>query len=108
MLYELRTYETFNHNKKAFHERFEKHAMSIMKTYGFKVVSCWDEEIGEMQNFTYLLAWKDMNTRQDAWAKFNADTEWSRIKAESAKEHGQLVWKTHNRILKPTKYSPLQ
>ena len=108
MLYELRTYETFNHNKKAFHERFEKHAMRIMKTYGFKVVGCWDEEIGEMQNFTYLLAWKDLNTRQDAWAKFNSDAEWSNIKAESAKEHGQLVWKTHNRILKPTKYSPLQ
>lgn len=107
MLYELRIYETFNHNKKAFHERFEKHAMRIMKTYGFQVVGCWDEEIGEMQNFTYLLAWKDMNTRQDAWVKFNADEEWSKIKAESAKEHGQLVWKTHNRILKPTKYSPL-
>lgn len=108
MLYELRTYETFNHNKKAFHERFEQHAMRIMNTYGFKIIGCWDEEIGEMQNFSYLLAWDDLNERQAAWAKFNSDEEWAGIKSESAKKHSQLVWKTHNKILKPTKYSPLQ
>ncbi len=108
MLYELRTYETFNHNKRAFHERFEKHTMRIMQNYGFKMVGCWDEEIGEMQNFTYLLEWKDLNTRQDAWAKFNSDKEWTKIKVESAKEHGQLVSKTRNKILKPTPYSPLR
>lgn len=108
MLYEQRTYETFNHNKKAFHERFEKHAMRIMEKYGFKIIGCWDEEIGEMQNFTYLLAWKDLNTRQSSWDKFNGDAEWAKIKLESSKEHGQLVHKTRNKILRPTKYSPLQ
>ncbi|MBI2797704.1 NIPSNAP family protein [Candidatus Saccharibacteria bacterium] len=108
MIYELRNYETFNHNKKAFHERFEQHAMRIMKNYGFKVVGCWDEEIGDMQNFTYILAWKDLNARQKAWEDFNLDEEWSRIMVETAKKHGQLVWKTHNKILKPTKYSPIQ
>jgi hypothetical protein len=108
VIYELRTYETFNHNKKAFHDRFEEHAMRIMKKYGFEIVGCWDEEIGEMQNFSYILAWKDLNTRQAAWSNFNSDEEWSNIKLESFKKHGQLVFKTHNKILKPTKYSPLQ
>jgi len=81
--------------------------MRIMATYGFKVVGCWDEEIGEMQNFTYLLAWDDLNVRQKAWSEFNADAEWAKIKAETHKQHGALVWKTRNTILRPTKYSPL-
>ena len=108
MLYEVRIYETFNHNKKAFHDRFENHAMRIMKKYGIKVIGCWDDEIGDMQNFTYILQWKDLNTRQDAWAKFNADKEWTKIKRETTQEHGQLVKSTKNKILRPTNYSPLQ
>ena len=108
MIYEERVYEIPNQVRKAFHERFEKHAVRIMKTYGFKFVGCWDEEIGEMQNFVYILAWKDLNTRQEAWASFNTDQEWTQIKKDSTAEHGQLVAKTHNKILKPTSYSPLQ
>ena len=108
MIYEERVYEIPNAVRKAFHERFEKHAMRIMKKYGFEVIGCWDEEIGEMQNFRYILAWKDLNTRQEAWSKFNTDSEWTQIKIDSAKKHGQLVAKTSNKILKPTSYSPLK
>ncbi len=106
MIYEERVYEIPNAVRSAFHERFEKHAMRIMKTYGFEFVGCWDEEVGEMQNFVYILAWKDLNTRQVAWAKFNNDKEWSTVKKYSAQEHGVLVAKTRNKILKPTRYSP--
>ena len=107
MIYEQRTYEIPNNTRKAFHERFEKHAMRIMKKYDFNVIGCWDEVIGEMQNFTYMLAWSDMNTRMEAWAKFNADEEWSQIKRDTARQHGELVRKTSNKFLSPTKYSPL-
>ncbi len=108
MIYEERVYEIPNQVRKAFHERFEQHAMRIMKNYGFEVVGAWDEVIGDMQNFVYILAWSDMGARQEAWAKFNSDAEWSQIKIDSAKEHGQLVAKTSNRILLPAAYSPLQ
>lgn len=108
MIYEQRVYEIPNHVRKAFHERFGNHAMRIMKKYGFEVVGAWDEVVGDMQNFVYILAWPDMNTRQEAWAKFNADTEWTQVKMDSTKEHGQLVTKTSNRILSPTSYSPLK
>ena len=107
MIYEERVYEIPNQVRKAFHERFEKHAIRIMKSYGFEIIGCWDEEIGEMQNFVYILAWKDLNTRQEAWAMFNSDEEWTKIKKESTEQHGQLVAKTRNKILKPTNYSPI-
>lgn len=107
MIYEQRIYEIPNNVRKAFHERFEKHAIRIMKTYGFELVGCWDEVIGDMQNFTYILVWKDLAARQQAWAKFNADPEWTQIKIDSAKQHGELVRKTSNKILSPTSYSPI-
>ncbi len=106
MIYEERVYEIPNPVRMAFHERFEKHAMRIMEKYNFEVVGCWDEVIGEMQNFVYILAWKDLNSRQDAWAKFNDDEEWTQIKKESTEIYGQLVAKTQNKILSPTTYSP--
>lgn len=107
MIYEERVYEIPNQVRKAFHERFEQHAMRIMNKYGFGIVGAWDEVIGDMQNFVYILAWPDMGARQAAWDKFNTDAEWAQIKIDFAKEHGQLVAKTSNRILSPTKYSPL-
>lgn len=107
MIYEQRTYEIPNNTRKAFHERFENHAIRIMANYGFRVIGCWDEIIGDMQNFTYILAWDDMNTRMEAWSKFNNDQEWTLIKKESAEKYGELVRKTSNKILQPTKYSQL-
>lgn len=108
MIYEERVYEIPNPVRKAFHERFENHALRIMKTYGFQIVGCWDEEIGEMQNFVYILAWKDLNARQEAWAKFNSDEDWTKIKKVTTERHGQLVTATRNKILKPTSYSSLR
>lgn len=107
MIYEERIYEIPNQVRKAFHERFENFALPIMAKYDFKVIGCWDEEIGEMQNFVYLLAWPDMNARTAAWAKFNADPDWTEAKRSSTEKHGQLVAKTRNKILRPTSYSLL-
>lgn len=107
MIYEERVYEIPNQVRKAFHERFEKFAIPIMQKYGFQVVGCWDEAIGDMQNFVYILAWPDMNTREEAWTKFNADPDWTEAKRASTEKHGQLVAKTSNKILSPTCYSPL-
>ncbi len=107
MIYELRRYELQQHNKTAFYERFEKQLMPIFGKYGFKLVGAWDTIIGDVPECTYILAWEDLNTRQDAWAKLNADADWSRIKQESQEKHGTLVLKTHSQILKATNYSPI-
>jgi heme-degrading monooxygenase HmoA len=108
MIYELRRYELFNHNKKAFHDRFEQHVLKFFDQYGFQLIGAWDTEIGDGPEFTYVLAWPDLNTRQAAWDKYNSDEEWGQVKKDSQAAHGQLVAKTHSKIIKPTKYSPLK
>ncbi len=80
MIHELRTYEIPNNARRAFHERFEKHTLPIMQRHGIKVLIIWDEEIGDMQNFCYIIEWLSLTEREEKWPKFNTDQEWAKIK----------------------------
>lgn len=108
MIYELRTYELPNATRRVFHQRFEKYAQPIMKRCGFNIIGAWDEVIGHQQNFHYIAAWKDLNTRMKAWDKLNSDLEWSKIKKDYNAKYGEIVSHNYTKILKPTSYSPLQ
>jgi hypothetical protein len=44
VIHQLRIYETFDSNKKAFHDRFRDHAMRIMARYDFKIVAMWESK----------------------------------------------------------------
>ncbi|MFT3968203.1 MAG: NIPSNAP family protein [Sphingobium sp.] len=106
MIYQLRVYEIFEANKAAFHDRFERHAMRIMKTHGFDIVETFEARSTGRTEFVYLLRWPDEAALRARWAAFMADAEWARIKQESAAVHGRLVGAIEERILQPTGYSP--
>jgi hypothetical protein len=44
VIHQLRIYEIFDNNKKAFHDRFRDHAMRIMAKYDFKIVATWESK----------------------------------------------------------------
>ena len=44
VIHQLRIYEIFDSNKKAFHDRFRDHAMRIMAKYDFKIVATWESK----------------------------------------------------------------
>jgi hypothetical protein len=104
-IHQLRVYEIFNGNKKAFHERFRDHAKRIMARYDFKIVAIWEAKKAERTEFVYLIEWPDAATMKDRWAKFMADKEWADIKKETAK-NGPLVGEIVERTLELTDYSP--
>jgi hypothetical protein len=104
-IHQLRIYEIFDGNKKAFHDRFRDHAMRIMARYDFKIVSMWETKKGDRTEFVYLLEWPDKETLRDRWAKFMADQEWSNIKKETSQIHGRLVGEIEDRTLELTDYS---
>ncbi len=106
MLYQLRIYEIFEHNKAAFHDRFRDHAARIMRTYGFEIVAMWETRTDKRTEFVYLLVWPDEQTLRSAWASFRADEEWKEIKRVTSAQHGDLVGAIEDRILVPTGYSP--
>src|SRR5215217_402153 len=91
VIHQLRIYEIFDANKKAFHDRFRDDAMRIMARYDFKVVATWEAKKDNRTEFVYLLEWPDEETMNDRWEKFLRDPEWIKIKKETGEINGPLV-----------------
>ena len=72
VIHQLRIYEIFDGNKKAFHDRFRDHAMRIMAKYDFKIVATWESKKDNRTEFVYLLEWTDKETMTDRWKKIPA------------------------------------
>ena len=101
MIHQLRIYEIFEHNKDAFHARFRDHAVRIMRTYGFQILSMWETKYDDRIEFVYLLAWDDETTMRAAWKQFMADEEWKEIKRITSAQHGDMVGEIKDRVLAP-------
>ena len=108
LIYQLRIYEIFDSNKKAFHDRFRDHAMRIMAKYDFKIVATWESKKDNRTEFIYLLEWPDKETMADRWKKFLQDQRWIKIKKETGELNGPLVGEIEDRTLYLTDYSPHQ
>ena len=106
VVHQLRIYEIFEGNKRAFHDRFRDHAARIMAKYDFKIVAMWESKTDQRTEFVYLLEWPDRATMTDRWKKFMADPEWAQIKKETGAAHGKLVGEIEDRTLVLTDYSP--
>jgi hypothetical protein len=106
VIHQLRIYEIFDANKKAFHDRFRDHAMRIMAKYDFKIVATWESKKDNRTEFVYLLEWPDEETMNDRWGKFLGDPEWIKIKRETGEINGPLVGEIQARTLYLTDYSP--
>ena len=106
VIHQLRIYEIFDGNKKAFHDRFRDHAMRIMAKYDFQIVATWESKKDNRTEFVYLLEWPDEETMTDRWEKFLRDAEWIRIKKETGEINGPLVGEIQARTLYLTDYSP--
>jgi hypothetical protein len=106
VIHQLRIYEIFDSNKKAFHDRFRDHAMRIMAKYDFKIVATWESKKDNRTEFVYLLEWPDKETMSDRWEKFLRDQEWIKIKKETGEINGPLVGEIQDRTLYLTDYSP--
>src|SRR5215216_2121388 len=97
VIHQLRIYEIFDNNKKAFHDRFRDHAMRIMAKYDFKIVATWESKKDNRTEFVYLLEWPDEETMNDRWGKFLSDPEWIKIKKETGEMYGPLVGEIQDR-----------
>ena len=106
VIHQLRIYEIFDSNKKAFHDRFRDHALRIMARHDFNIVATWESKKDNRTEFVYLLEWPDKETMADCWEKFLRDQEWIEIKKVTGERFGPLVGEIQARTLYLTDYSP--
>jgi hypothetical protein len=91
-VYELRTYTCFPGKHPALLERFKTKELSIFSRLGMPGVGFWvpDDEPGRSTKLVYMLRHGTREAAKANWAKFTADPEWVKVKAESEKD-GPLV-----------------
>ena len=69
------------------------------------IAALWEAKGERGPEFVYLLRWPDEPTLEASWAAFMADAEGSRIKAETARQHGKLVGAIQSRVIRLVDYS---
>ncbi len=109
MIYELRTYWAAEGKHDAIIERFRSLTMGIFERMGMQVVGFWtpDPVTEENGDLVYLMAFENLEAKEQAWETFRADPEWVAGFAAS-RVNGPLVVKVQSTILIATDFSPLQ
>ena len=111
MLYELRVYDCIPGRLPALLNRFQNHTTKIWERHGIKQSGFFTTVIGgHNQRLTYFLVWESLAEREQKWAKFQADPEWNKARAESEKPEngGPIVANVLSEILAPTVFSSLK
>lgn len=106
MVYEWRSYDVVPGREEAGHRRFADHTCALFDKHGIKVYGFWQPE-GDPLKIYYLCLFESEQARKDAWASFQADPEWKRVKAESEADGPIFSAQSSVRLI-PTSYSAAQ
>ena len=108
MIHELRIYHALPGRMPALNNRFANLTLGLFKKHGIEVVGFWMPYVGGANNqLIYILGFKDLAHREQAWDAFQADPEWIQGRAESEKD-GAMISHLENILMRPTNYSPMQ
>jgi hypothetical protein len=109
-LFELRVYHAPTWRQlHALHERFEGPEIPIFHRCGIHPVLYTSALFGPwMPNLIYFTPFDSLGDREAAWAKFQADEEWIRVRTESVAEHGQINAFFKVALYKAAAYSPVK
>lgn len=106
MIYEYRSYQANPGKLMALEARFRNHTMKIFENHGMRNIAYWTVE-GKADRLDYILAFENTAQMKRAWAAFDEDPDWQRVKSKS-ELNGSLVANISSTILTPTDFSPLQ
>ena len=108
--FELRTYHSPTARQlKALNERFSGHEIGLFHRSGVHPILYTSTVFGAQRpNLTYLIPFDTLAAREKAWAAFQADEEWVRVRKESIDRSGQISSVMQVSIYKATPYSPIR
>ncbi len=109
-LFELRIYQSPTERQLlALHERFGGPEIKIFHRTGIHPILYGEMVVGPgMPNLVYLTPFENLAEREKAWAAFEADQEWQKVRAESIQKGGQVVQNISITMLRATPYSPIR
>ena len=109
-VFEMRTYVTNEGKLPALESRFRDHTIKFFNKYSMTSIGYWIPEDGPASQTTlvYILAHPSREAAKANWAKFQADPEWQKVRAESETNGKILVKSPESVFLKATDYSPIK
>ncbi len=106
---ELRIYDTLPGKAQPLHDRFANVTSRLFEKHGMTNVGYWTPVVGGYSNqLYYMLGFEDLAQREKAWASFQQDPEWQAASRATSEQHGVVLEKLTNVMLRPTPYSPLR
>lgn len=123
MIYELREYVAAPGKTEALHSRFAEGTLALFAKHGITVVGFWTttadgppstngngdggagEADGPGSRIVYVVRFADEAAQQQAWAAFQGDPEWQRLKS-STETDGPLAARMTSSTLTTTAYWP--
>jgi len=102
--FELRTYTVRegSGNIDVLHARFREHTNALFKKHSMTIVGFW-QPVAKPDQLIYILAYKDAAARDAAWAAFQADPEWVKVRGEMA-----VNVQVDNVFMSATDYGPIK
>jgi hypothetical protein len=102
--FELRTYTVRegSGNIDVLHARFREHTNALFKKHGMTIVGFW-QPVAKPDQLIYILAYKDAAARDAAWAAFQADPEWMKVRSQMA-----VNVQVENVFMSATDYGPVK
>lgn len=107
MLYEYRRYHVAPGRMADLVERMCNDTARFFTEYGIRLVGAWQSLIGETNDLHFMLAWTDLEERQELWTAFTNDPAWHAVLRASDGD-GKVREYGHNQIWSPIDCSPLQ
>jgi hypothetical protein len=108
-VFELRTYTAADGKLDALKARFKDHTNAIFNRLHMQIIGFWTPTDGDKSKNTliYILAFPSRDAATKAWAAFQADPEWIKVRDESEK-NGKLAIKVESVFMSPTAFSPVK
>jgi len=101
--FELRTYTVREGSSiDVLHSRFREHTSTLFIKHGMTIIGYW-QPLAKPNVLVYMLAYKDAAARDTAWAAFNADPEWVKVRTEM-----QVNVQVDSQFMSATDYSPMK
>ena len=61
------------------HQRFREKELAIFQKHGAEIIGAW-QQMNNPDTLVWMLAYRDRAHRDEVWAKFNSDPEWTALR----------------------------
>ena len=87
---------------KNLHQRFREKEVQIFKNHGAEIIAVW-QNLDDPNTLIWMLAYRDRAHREEVWAAFRADPEWTALRQKY-----EVPLKANVIMMSATDYSALK